>query len=757
MAKSKIDAQEFMLQYGDRIGLGVAGFLAFLFVLFAILGGGGGVSAEQVKESSRKADEAIRRSEVNPEKIALKDEASVKPLNQIDELSKALTKPIAMDQLTLPARFFAGDPLTGKFRSNPNVLQPLEVTAVPLVGAMRLYETRVVNKVEEAMVVSPRDGQKAPKLGNNGNNQFSRGSSSNMSGGTTGGSGKGGPGTGAGAGAGVGPGGGMGLPGDGGRSKGSSGQAGTGNSKAASKPPPAGNPGADETAFIFDWRKDIKDSDNLGVTIRPLRSAYIAATYPHAKQTDEIAKKLQIQKHEVERLYRRIDVQRRRIIPVGSPMPDGTLAAVDMVELENPKDRSKKEYKPLADVDKQAAGVMDDQVGEKERYAQAGWTDVNIPNVAAVMMSAYSVARSSGEGFYTEKEPIIEGLIEYGGPRIAMRLPKLARSEYPDVMSKLPILMGQVKKIKEDEKAKIPPPPRDSRLNSAAGEEFDKLAGYDDQNKPGDKKSNDAPEVSGPIPEYIPIRFIDVDLPTDSVGGSTFQYRIRVVLNNPNWKREKDVAAPEFAREEVLNGPWSPVTQVTFEPDSLVFAGERERARGASDDREKDKVPVQLHKWLGKVDVLGSSDRDYALVGDWWIERLLIGRGEYIGRSPDLTTAAGESNLVQWVSYAYDSVLQRIGGDVQKKTRTPDLYTTSILVDFQGGAYHSFRSEVAKGTKRDDVPAELLILEPDGRLIARHLSDDRNEEGRKQRYDHWKSWVDKLAKPTDKKAVAAGN
>src|SRR5437899_1576017 len=106
MAKSKIDAKEFMLQYGDRIGVGIAGLLAFLFVLFAMLGSGGGVSAEQVKESGKKADEAIKRSEVNPDRVALKDEPQVKPLAQIDALSKSLTVSIVFDQLRLPFRFF---------------------------------------------------------------------------------------------------------------------------------------------------------------------------------------------------------------------------------------------------------------------------------------------------------------------------------------------------------------------------------------------------------------------------------------------------------------------------------------------------------------------------------------------------------------------------------------------------------------------------------------------------------------------------
>ena len=53
MARSKIDAKEFMLQYGDRIGVGIAGLLAFLFVLFAMLGSGGGVLRQRLLRSGR--------------------------------------------------------------------------------------------------------------------------------------------------------------------------------------------------------------------------------------------------------------------------------------------------------------------------------------------------------------------------------------------------------------------------------------------------------------------------------------------------------------------------------------------------------------------------------------------------------------------------------------------------------------------------------------------------------------------------------
>lgn len=744
MAKMKFDAKEFFLQYGDRIGVGIAGFLALLFLIYAILGTSGGVSAEQVKDSGKKADDAISRSQVNTEKIALKDEATVKPLDQIDELSRSLTKQISIDQLQLAYRFFDPEIPRGKFRSNPRVLQAIELAVEPLVGAFRMYEIRYVNNSEEVMVLTPRAGVKAPNLGQNKNN-FQQGNGQNLGAGGLAGGGLGlGQGTGGGP-SGGGPGGGRGKSGKGGLAGGSRKSQ---NTSTTSKSP-AGNPGGDESIYTFVWQKNVAPNDILGVTIRPLRSAYIAATYPHGKQTEEIAKKLQIQPFEVERLYRRIDVQRRRIIPKGTLLPDGKYTEVELVEIANPRDRSKMEYKTQADIEK-ALAALDDQTSEKDRDAAAGWNDINIRNVAAVMRTAYSVVRSNNEPFYAEKDNIIQELLDYAGPRIALRLPRMVRhDEYPDIMSKLPTLMANVRKIKEDAKAKIPPPPRDSRITGGTMEEFEGTGGTESE-ETKKERPKDAPEQSS-IPEYIPIRFIDVDLPTEEVGGTTYEYRIRMVLNNPNFKRETEVAAPEYARDEMLFGDWSPVSRVSFEPDDLIYAGERDRARGSTDDREKDKVPVQLHSWLGKARTLGGNEMDFALVGDWWVEKLLIGRGEYIGRSPDVPGPAGESNLVQWISWAFDAVNNKIGADVQKKTRTLDLYTESLLVDFQGGAYQSYRSDFARTTKREDVPAELLILTADGRLIARHTSDDANDVGRQKRLDHWKNWVEKLPKPADKK------
>ena len=69
MAMSKFDAKEFILLYGDRIGAGIAGFLALLLLIYACLGGGGDVSADDIKRSSNSAKEQIARSQADPDEI----------------------------------------------------------------------------------------------------------------------------------------------------------------------------------------------------------------------------------------------------------------------------------------------------------------------------------------------------------------------------------------------------------------------------------------------------------------------------------------------------------------------------------------------------------------------------------------------------------------------------------------------------------------------------------------------------------------
>jgi hypothetical protein len=757
MAKAKFDAKEFFLNYGDRLGLGIAGLLAVLLLVFAMLGSSGGVSADQVKDSSQKASSAISRSQPDADVIALKGEP-VKTLDEIEKLSRSLAHLFSIDVLQIGYPFYSWEPRRGKFRSNPEALRPVEIAAIPLVGAFKVYDTKVDGQGMWVMVLKPKNAANAPKVPNAGNRPGLPGGPGGFGGGQPpppGGMMGGGLGIGDG-GRGGGQPGGMGAPGGRGGRGGRGG--GAPAKQPANQPPPAvGNPGAVEDAYEAHWKLVSKvgpEDTFLGVGLRPVRNALIVASYPHSKQVDEIARKLQLEKGEVANWYRGLDVQRRVVVPKGQLLPDGKPAPVDMAFVADPKDPSKTLYRPVEEVDNLIAErerLNDPNEDVAKRDALAGWVKVDMRRVVETMMSAYMVARTNNEGFYTEKEPIIEQLVGYAGRRVAMPLPKMPRNDYPLLYERLPQLQAAVKKIKDDATARIPPPPKDPRVTKGniGDDPFGALA--DDRR--GEEKPNNQPpptrpsgdnaaDVSGSIPDLVLVRFVDVDLDPEVVGGMTYEYRIRMVLDNPNWGKEQDVAAPDFAKIETIAGQWSPAARVSFQPDTMVYADERQKSRTGE---ERDKVPVQIHQWLGKIE---TTARDTVTVGDWWIERMIVARGDFVGKSPDLPQNGGAINLIQWISYAYDSVAGVIGGDVQKRTYTPASLTRTLLVDFNGGAQMTFKA-ITSGTRRDDVPAEVLLLEPDGRLTAHALVHDRDDEGRKARFTHWEEWGKKLTRPKE--------
>jgi hypothetical protein len=760
MARSKVDAKEFMLLYGDRVGLGIAGLFTLLFLVFAVLGGGGGTSADQIKQSSQTASTAIQNSQVDPDDIKLVNEP-VLSLARIDSLSKALTRSMPIDVLSLAFRFFAAEELRGDFSSNPEAFRIVEIAAFPIVSSFKIYETRIDerNKKIDFMVLTATDPSKTPVRAGGRNPGRPAGGAGGPLGGAPPPPSIGAPG---GGGLGIGSGGmGLGAGGAGGLQKGSGGgQRGRPGGAAPGKTPPPGpeGGGVEDRAFQASWKSEdqVRAEDTLGVTIRPLRNTMIVASYPHARQVDDIARKLHIDKNAVANYYKGLDVQRRVILPRGKLLPDGTYATVDMVLALDPKDTNKTMWRPIADAEASAANVSEYSEDAARRDGLAGWVKVDMRRIVGVMASAYSVAQSSNDAFYSESDPVLEQLVGYAGARVAMRLPRLVRGEYPKLYDRLPELQKVVQKIKDVDASKIPPPPKDPRITRGGGDDpFGYLAGEPGRDpapaNPGARPPSGEPV--GNIPELIPLRFLDVDLDPEVVGGQTYEYRIRMILSNPNFGQEKAVAAPDFAKIESIYGEWSPVARVSFLEDSQIYADERStRKPGATTDLDRDKIQVQLHKWIGRTETI---ERTPLTVGDWWVERLLVSRGEYVGKSPDLPGEAGTVNLVQWVAYAYDSVNQMIGADVQRRVRTPALLTQTVLVDFTGGMFQTFMGPT-RIQRRDDVPAEILLLEPDGRVTAHLMPQDRENESRRNRFTRWEEWVRNVGKPRERAPAGAG-
>ena len=242
------------------------------------------------------------------------------------------------------------------------------------------------------------------------------------------------------------------------------------------------------------------------------------------------------------------------------------------------------------------------------------------------------------------------------------------------------------------------------------------------------------------------IRFLDLDLNTAEAAGRTYEYRLRVVLQNPNFERRDLVENIDFARDKELRGGWSPVARVTFPEEAFVFVDERIREKTSSTDKDTDRVPLQLHKWLGFINTRGVVDAER--VGDWWVDRVLAPRGEYIGQGrmtnpplPGQKPNYEEIQMIVWLATAPDpEATSKMGTDkFLPKLRTDALSTRMLLADFEGG-YKVPRRVTGKPMYQEDLPADILVVEPNGRMYAKTLHKDKEDLDRKGRAEAWDKW-----------------
>ncbi|HMP02399.1 MAG TPA: hypothetical protein PKC45_07860, partial [Gemmatales bacterium] len=556
------------------------------------------------------------------------------------------------------------------------------------------------------------------------------------SGGRSGGSG-GGPmgGGGMGGGGPIGGGGGMGgggpLGGGGGRDRGRPGTGGAGSS--------GDQEGADASGNRWIGRfvpvKDAAD-DQWANHIWPVRAAYVVGIYPHAKQLELNSQALKEDKATVLPYYKRLEIQRRELVLKGTRLPDGSLAAEDLVVIDDGR----------GSISLQPVSSLPEITKDNEAHL-AGWRMVDRTVISDRLRLAASDA-------FREPDSIVAGLLA-SCRLLVQRLPEPVRGEYPPIYNEIPPFKEMVEKIKKD-KTVIPPPRRDPRLergvDDAFGDEPPPPTDSGQQPAAGDTKEQEY------VPEYGLVRFLDLELDAEAVGGRTFEYRVRVVLDNPNFERPHIVAVPESARIREVRGAWSPLVRVTFPSDTYIFADERQRRTtrpDIADTSDLDKVPLQVHAWLGRISTEGGAAAEER-VGDWWVDRVLASRGEFIGRIPNayldrqrsrgnadtFEQRSGEASLIVWVPTVPSdpSNPTLFGLEMLSKVRTPNLMTRYVLVDFEGGARLNYRPPGSNTTFREDVPAEILVLDPSGRLFTRSLLADRDHPERKERFTRWDRW-----------------
>ena len=740
MAKTNIDFKELGIKYGEKAGFGFAAFLMVLLVIWGITSSSAVLTADTIKRNAKEADNQIEASRVVESKLVPPEVVTPERLRELAFNVKHFI-PLRAFEFQFPFfMHFSNE----DYRRNPEAKVVSKLAAAPIeIGFRRYYiqppNAAIVEKQGKKVTVKMSEQQKKDR-----ENQKKSGSKGGGAGMPPGMGGMGGMG-GLGGGGKGGNRGGLGMPGFGGDMPGGGGQQ------------------TEETIYRPVWMPIDKLNDELLANdLWVARAVLIEGSFPHGEQMDEIAKAIKADKSNLEVFYKRLEVQRRLILPRGEKLRDGKVLTEDHVWF--PTERTMKPLKALPD----------SQVDEKA--AEAGWMKVDLEPLFPYLR--YTVE------WEEETNPIKQHLIDVG-VKLAMSLPKLVHGNYPDLFKELPDLQATVDKFEQEGKNKLPPAKKHKDLERS--EDFDPFGG-------GGTRKDDAPgagtgnppkgsgdqgkdKVDYLMPDFCTVRFLDLTLDLKEAPGKTYEYRVRIVLRNPNYKQVELVAVPDFAKLEEIPGPWSAPVRVTMPDEAYVYAEERPSKSIAPRDYDlKDRVPVQVHKWLGNVHRhTGALER----VGEWWVDHILAGRGEFIGRNMNSATVlapsptappakkeesgysykeekkaappppaqlppilnpltSGESTLIFW-SAATPEDDKHVGADMLvQRAKTEDLLTGHLLVDFEGG-----RTEAHKfGTRRweEEVPTEILVIEPDGRLVAHTLLKDKDDSTRKTRMSTFEKW-----------------
>jgi hypothetical protein len=476
--------------------------------------------------------------------------------------------------------------------------------------------------------------------------------------------------------------------------------------------------------------------------LRPLRMAIIAGSFPYKAQLEEHKRKLRLpntdavlneeiadigdsKKTAKSFRFLGVDVERLEVDADGKPV--GEWLRLDLAA--NYQMWLDQTYIPFQPEDPKLAQVRFRGLAMpllREFHASKASTP-GIPGMASLMGPA---------GTQTSKMGAEEGSIEEDNTKKAM----------DSVLSKLPKLQATLSKLNDVKPQQIARPKfRSATLPNAFDPEVvldNNAAPPPDANKQAG--ANAAEEY---IPEYALVRVVDT---MEIKPGKHYRYRLRVKMANPNYKR-KDVASPAYKVDESLESDgWVELKQtLTVPQESFYYAVDekqglqrREMMQIPKESAQyrmlntgptpPDQVAFQLHRWM-ETTQRSRKDPDQVPVGEWVLaDRVLVARGEYIGRkvNVDLPIWIYSRNAFILPSEERTTRAARARGntgiDVDFGEENPE--NNLILVDFEGGRIN------IPSSKADDIcPIEVLMLSPDGKLLARTSLKDANDSERQKR------------------------
>lgn len=765
---------KWLAEYGERIALGVALVIMLLLSLWGLLSSGPDLTPDKAKQV---AEDLKRKLRTQPASEQMLSQYLPVRVEEIERNTEGVINAIPAGAINLDKRIGRPGELGGLFRRNPMVFAPVATRGAPVFVVHSRYEVvcerdRRTNQVVcYTWVVQPKPGLKAPELKatptklNDPRQRWLQERLNNLR------IFFGGMGPMAGPGGVPGPGGPM-LP-----------PMGVGGAEGSGPGGSAAVTGVESVNVETQYElKLVPVTESakypLAEFLNCREAVLLVAAFPYAEQMQEIADALLLERHQAPSLFKGIEVQ-KRVFALG----DNLRGIPDELILWDPQtnDLRRVAYTP-----------------DLPNREELGWLPVNVQAAALQVASAVD--------FEQEEDPLWQVLLSFS-PRLVMRLPKMHGSgTYPwkELAQSIPQIRETIKKIEENQKLFQQPPEEDPRLKPDVNAAFEEVRAVRPVFSPMGEGSDAGPNLGGfgsapggpakppqllnpnlgggsapvgpripaesnqpaaapaPVivtewPDYCLIRFLDVfDRRADmrfyphASGGRPIgvQYRIRVVLQNPNF-RETRVQRPEMALPETLEGPWSPPSEIMpLHYATYLYAEPRDiKVTG-----RLDQTQVQIHRWLGIIYQLDKRDAELA-VGDWVVGSTWVGRGEYVGQYAEVPLAVWAPHVP--ADPAAGGVGQAVGHRFGRfiyvhNVKTDAFKTGSILLDFENNyTWNDYARQKLKNSLNvatDLVPQDVLIFTEDGRIIARNAQRDANDPKRRKREETWKKRLEELQK-----------
>jgi len=729
MALKDFDYKQFLMERGERVGLYAAGGIAGLFIFCSLIWPGKAL----FNASPRAHSELISKTAADKKKdvqTLTPSEAEKEKLSHVDPQLQKQAATVAEDptRYRLTAELFAPRDIQSSKRHNPDVYGPEEFQWVVVPGQLSSYI--IETQAGKEMIGILRTSRKGAKPGSKLQDPFSKfGGAFGRGGGAGGGAGFPGapPGFNTGKREGFG---GPGMPGGG-----TGGVFDSGGKKENL-----------EVQFVAKDELEKLSDSSFARDLYPLPMAIVAGSFPLAAQVAEFQKALRVdQPGRV--VQETVTEKDKKGIMVTKP----AFRFVGFKVL-------RKTYGPDGQ-------MLDD-------WRPLDFESKDSPYINLMRLVGHEPAKED-----PKLEPLLlRGLYLDRPVQITLKQDDKPKS-YPDIEEQLP-------KIRDTLAALTPKQTKPPTATSKFDEGYSPF-GAEAPPAEGATEPDPAANQEWTPANYCVVRFLDLGIQPNQ----SYEYRIKIRMANPNYnKPDSEVAFPALAVQRELESDWydvkgtdGKVLRVSI-PTDIHYYTLDERAYQQSLLAPKQKNPyrgmnrainvpdparqtvVQIHRWMGQYELTRGNKVDFYPVGDWIIgERMFVFRGELLGQKAPTHVpiwAPEESGFI----LAGKPVLR--GQDRRQIDNLtlvkPD--KAPLLVDFEGGGKQIYRHGGAPVAKNEDgtpvegpkpgagvdvtmvgTTTEVLLLTPDGKLLAHDSATDEEDETRKDREKLYTQRVEEAA------------